>query len=267
MNPGRRCHCGRERSSSSSRLVAAAGPRSRVGAVVLPRSAGGTRRPTTSAMSRMLPVEDGVEVAPGRRVVIGLDAADDQRPDPGLLADLGHAEAGPATGLRQGLADAHATPPVPSGPRASGSAALPGAMSPSSPLLQSLTARPASTADPLLDAQVALHAGGLGRTVRCGDSEWFRAAGPVACRAIIARLRREGTESPVRTADLPSMNRVLWPAELSAHRRIPGPQSRPDFTTVSTSQPTTTRNAPPRLAAMAFPAQSAVWEPGQVPLH
>ena len=71
-------------------------------------------------------VPPGVEVAAGRRVVIGLDAADDQRPDPGLLADLGHAEAGPATGLRQGLADAHATPPVPSGPRASGRRGTPG---------------------------------------------------------------------------------------------------------------------------------------------
>src|ERR1700722_17347861 len=66
-------------------------------------------------------------------------------------------------------------------------------------------------------------------------------AGPLARRAIVARLRGEGTESPVRTDDLPSMNRVLWPAELSRPGTDTGSKNRrPDFTTVPFGQPATT---------------------------
>ena len=114
-------------------------------------------------------VPPGVEVAAACRVVIGLDTADDQRPDPGLLADLRNAESCLVTGLRQGLADAHAAPPLPSGPHATGIARHSGAMSPSSPLLQSLTARPASQVGRGIAAQAARDGGAAGRAVRCGE--------------------------------------------------------------------------------------------------
>src|SRR4029077_7847675 len=56
-------------------------------------------------------VPPGVEVAAALGVVVGFDVADDARPDPGPLADLQNAETGLLTGIRQGLADAHPTPP------------------------------------------------------------------------------------------------------------------------------------------------------------
>ena len=54
MYPGRRCHCGRERSSSSSRLVADTGPGARW-AWSYSWISGSGSVPTTSAMLRMSP--------------------------------------------------------------------------------------------------------------------------------------------------------------------------------------------------------------------
>src|SRR5215469_4861147 len=76
----------------------------------------------------------GVEVATARRVVIVLDVIDQGLPDPGPLADLGDGKAGPATRLRQGLADAHGTtPPLDRTARRPGCRVRP-VMTPSSPL-------------------------------------------------------------------------------------------------------------------------------------
>src|SRR5258708_23099474 len=54
----------------------------------------------------------GVEIAAAGGVIVSLDAADDWFPDPGPLADLVNAETGLAARFRQGLADAHAAPPL-----------------------------------------------------------------------------------------------------------------------------------------------------------
>ena len=63
-------------------------------------------------------VPPGVEITAARGIVVMLDATDDCLPDPGPLADLGHAETGPATRLRQVFADAHGAPPLPQSHRA-----------------------------------------------------------------------------------------------------------------------------------------------------
>jgi hypothetical protein len=45
-------------------------------------------------------------------MIITLDIKDDPFPDPGLLADLGHAQTSPAPRSRQNFADAHTAPPL-----------------------------------------------------------------------------------------------------------------------------------------------------------
>src|SRR2546430_15355635 len=57
-------------------------------------------------------VATGVEVATARGEVITFDAPDDRLPDAGSLTDLRNGETGFATGLRQGITDAHAAPPL-----------------------------------------------------------------------------------------------------------------------------------------------------------
>src|SRR5258707_9549140 len=54
----------------------------------------------------------GVEIAAAGGVIVSLDAAVDWFPDPGPLADLVNAETGLAARFRQGLAGAHAAPPL-----------------------------------------------------------------------------------------------------------------------------------------------------------
>src|SRR5579872_5949344 len=61
-------------------------------------------------------VAPGVEVTAAGRVVVLLDALDDVLPDPGALADLGHAEPGMAARRGQCRADAHACLPAGAGP-------------------------------------------------------------------------------------------------------------------------------------------------------
>ena len=54
----------------------------------------------------------GVEVAATRGEIVALDSPDDRLPDAGSLTDLRNGETGLAARLRQGITNAHATPPL-----------------------------------------------------------------------------------------------------------------------------------------------------------